>query len=523
MKENKFVHVHTHSVYSVRDGMLKINDIIDFSIANNEAVALTDHGSIGGWVEYYNAAKKNNIKPIFGVEIYINQYRNELFDVLKQLADNHLADDDRKILSQRRDELRKHQRHLVLLAKNETGFYNIIKIMNEAYVDWFYNKPLLDYNTLFSISKKGDAGIVVTSACLASPLNHINDDEAVFEFVELMQTHFGKDFYLEVQINDIKEQRAFNKKIIKFAEKTDTKIVIGSDSHYLTHKDADTHQDLLLLQDKNVRSDLGKSDIRVKFENKKGETKSKKVQPGKEFRKGFLVDDLKVGQKIGHDVIIDIESVNRVWSYSTTMLWLRTEADMRKDCPKYHKELVPIIDDIIKSNYEIYSKIENITLNTDIKLPKIDNASKRFVELIKEGIRNKGFKERKYVERAKYEMNVIKQFGFETYFLILHDLMQWSRENNIGTGAGRGSCAGSFVAYLLDIHRINPFDERWDTEGDGLPFERFLDFSKLFAKIIVESGSKKLEFMEYDDVKINRDGNIITVKASELQEGDEIS
>jgi len=221
-------------------------------------------------------------------------------------------------------------------------------------------------------------------------------------------------------------------------------------------------------------------------------------------------------------VIKEIEEVPRVWSYSTTMLWLRTENDIKKDVKKYHKELEQHIDQICNNNREIYSKVNHIKIDTNIKLPKIDNASTRFVELIKEGIRAKGFKERKYIDRAKYEMNVIKQFGFETYFLILYDLMKWARENNIGTGAGRGSCAGSFVAYLLDIHRINPFDERWDPTGEGLPFERFLSFDKLFSKVVVENGNKKLEFMEYDEIKINREGNTITVKASDLKEGDEV-
>lgn len=541
-----FCHIHTHSVNSIRDGMIKIPELVKRSIEFNEAFALTDHGNIAGWIEYSDVAKKNNIKPIFGCEIYINQYREELLRLVREINSKGEEDKDKvKQMGIRRDELKKNQRHLVLIAKNETGFYNIIKLINEAYVDFFYSKPLADYKSLFSMNKDkdGSCGIIVSTACLASPLNsflEVNHKQEAIDWIKTMKEHFGDDFYLEVQANNIPEQVELNKFIIQLAKETKTKIVIGSDSHYLDDDDADTHQDLLLLQNKNSRSDLDKKDFRVTWENKNGEIKTKKVKPEKEFRKGHPVTELEKGMKIGKDIIISVEEVSRAWIFSTDRLSFKKFDSIKEDIQKYHKELVPFIDDIFKNNSEIYDKVENIDFNRDIKLPKIEDASKIFRDIVKKKLKEKLAMEansieetgnqpdmkaitRKYLDRIKYELDIIEQFGFETYFLILYDVLEWARQNDIAIGAGRGSVAGSMVAYVLDLHRINPFDHRWDLEKVGLPFERFLDFGKLFNKIILTNDEgKTMEFLENSDVDVMRDSKIITIKAIELKEGDEV-
>jgi DNA polymerase III subunit alpha len=525
----KFVHPHVHSVYSIRDGLNKIRDLVDKSIEYDEAFALTDHGVIAGWMEYANVAKEKGIKPIFGIELYVNQYRKQLFKVLKKLRDEDFVDEaERKKLNQERDELKTHARHLVLIAKNETGFYNIIKIANEAYVDYFYNRPLVDYDALFSMKKDKDGtfGVILTTACLASPLARFIEkkkvDEAM-EWVKEMKSHFGCDMYLEVQANHIKEQRALNKIIIAIADKTKTKMILGDDAHYLEKEDSEAHQDLLLLQDKKTKSDVGKIDIRVTYENKKGEVKSKKVAPGKEFRKDTPVEKLKKGMKVGSDVILSVEEVPRVWTFSSDNLYFRSEEEAIKDINKTHKELVDVMKRVLKSNYEIYDKIEHVQFNTDVKLPSIDGASEKMVALIRQGMKEKNMVERKYVDRVKFELDIIKRFNFETYFLILHDVIQYAKDNNIPIGVSRGSVAGSFIAYLIGLHRVNPFDPKWDQDGKGLPFERFLDLSKLYDKIIVtdENGNEH-EFLEIDEISVTRGAMGITIQAGELKEGDEI-
>lgn len=521
----KFTHIHTHSQFSVRDGLLKLEDIVKKSTERNEAFALTDHGNISGWPSYASLAKKYNIKPIFGVEAYINKFRKELILVVQQI--NSSKDKDiQKELAKKREELKQHTKHLVLVARNETGFYNIIELMNEAYINYFYSRPLISYSALESLRKdeRGTPGLIVTTACLASPLRSLlaDSEQTAIEWISYMKSIIGSEyFFLEVQANGIAEQIKFNEEIIKLSQKTKTPMIFGSDSHYMTIDDAETHQDLLLLQNKNTRSDIGKSDWQIVYENKDGETKKKKVKPGNEFRKGHPVESLNVGDKIGKDTIISINQVSRVWTYASVLHAFFSEKELKRNIENFHKELIPFIDAIFDSNNSVYDMIEYVKFNTEIKLPNIENASKKFIEKIKAGLLETGLLDKKYIDRVKYEMNVIQRFGFETYFLILADLMEWARSNDIGIGSARGSSTGSFVAFLLGIHSINPFDSRWDLTGDGLPFERFLAIDKLYDKIIIENENKKtIELLETKIVKIKRGSDIIMIEAGKIQEGD---
>jgi DNA polymerase III subunit alpha len=521
----KFTHIHTHSQFSVRDGLLKLEDIVKKSAERNEAFALTDHGNISGWPSYASLAKKYNVKPIYGVEVYINKFRKELVNIVQQI--NSTKDKDvQKELSKKREELRQHTKHLVFVARNETGFYNIIEIMNEAYINYFYSKPLISYDAIESLrlDETGTPGLIVTTACLASPLRSLltDSEQTAIEWISYMKSIIGKQyFFLEVQGNGIAEQIQFNEDIIKLSKVTKTPMIFGSDSHYMTIEDSNTHQDLLLLQNKKTRNDVGKSDWMIVYENKDGETKKKKVQPGKEFRKGHPIESLKEGDKIGKDIIISIKEVSRVWTYASNLHAFFSEDELKKNIKNFHKELIPYIDEIFMSNKSVYDMIDYIKFNTDVKLPSIENASKIFVEKVKAGLKEHEFFEKKYIDRVKYEMNVIQKFGFETYFLILADLMEWAKVSDIGIGSARGSSTGSFVAFLLGIHTINPFDSRWDLTGEGLPFERFLAIDKLYDKIIIQDNDgKTIELLETKIVKIKRGNDIIMIEAGQIKEGD---
>lgn len=514
-----FVHTHVHTQFSTRDGLTNLEELIKKAKEFGEAWVITDHGVISGWPEYMKLAKKHGVRPLFGVEAYVNQKREEL---LKVVNDAHDETDvkARKKIAEKRDLLKSEAHHLVLIAKNQTGLYNIIKIANDAYINYFYNRPLIDYTTLFANKE----GIIISTACLAGPINRLNEqDKDVYEYVEMMKEEFGDDFYLEVQANGIKEQRKLNKLVLEIAEKTKTKILIGCDSHYLNPDDADTHQDLLLLQNRQTRNDLGKVDVRVIYENKNGERKTKRIKEDGLFRKGVMLDDLKEGQMLGKDTIIKIEKIPRVWTFSSDSIYFKNWEDIKKYTTKHHKELVDHLNEIHANNSEIYDKIEEIAFNTDLKLPIVENAQKRFVDLIKKGMKEKNLVERKYLDRIKYELSIIKRFQFETYFLILYDLIQYAKSEDIALGMGRGSVAGSLIAYALDLHKINPFDKRWDLDGEGLPFERFLDPSKLYNKIVVEDkDGTKIEFLEIDEVQVKRNGGVEFITAAELQDGDEI-
>jgi len=443
-----FVRHHIHSIMSARDAMLKIEDIVSEAIKSNESFSICDHGSIAGWIQLYNICKKNNIKPIFGIEAYINQHRDRLLEIVKvinSLGDSDIDKDEKKKLQLERDHIKKHD-HIVLIAKNQTGFHNIIELANSGYLNGFYTKPTITYDELFKYKN----GIIVTSACLGGTLNRYilnNDIESAIKYSINMKEQFGDDFYIEVQANRIPEQITANKELIKIAKKLNIPMIIGMDSHYLDKESQIAHQDLLLLQNKNIRSDIGKSDIGITFENNKGEIKYKKVEPDKEFRKGFLAKDVKIGDTFKKDVVIDIKEVKRVWEFSGDAFYM-SESELKEYIKINHKELIPFINDVFKGNYEIYDKIENIELDTNIKLPTIENADKVLTEKVKQGLIDYGFsKKRKYIERAKYELNVIKINGFSTYFLILADFIEYAKNNNIPTGAGRGCFNGDVKIY----------------------------------------------------------------------------
>ncbi len=516
-----FVRHHIHSIMSSRDAMLKIDDIIDEAIKHNESFCVTDHGSIAGWIDIYNKCKKKNIKPIFGIEAYINKHRNRLFEVLKQI--NELDEQGNKVdktlkkkLQNERDNLKKYH-HIVIIAKNQTGFHNLIQLANIGYIDGFYGKPTITYDELFKYKE----GLIITTACLGSTLNQFlinKQTKEAMEFVKLLKDHFQEDLYLELQLNKIPDQRLINKYMIAFSNRLGVKMCVGSDSHYLHPDWRDTHQDLLLLQNKNKREDVGKIDYMVKWENSKGEIKSKKVDPEKEFRKGYPVTELEVGQKIGKDIIISIDEVSRVWSFEGEEPYLSYE-EMKQVAYEFHKEVVKNIDDIFVGNFEIYDKIEDIKIDTSIKLPTIEDSDKILIEKVKQALKAKRLAGKKeYIERLKRELKVIKMNGFSTYFLILADFIDYARKQEIPIGAGRGSGVSSLVAYLLGIHRIDPLEERWN----GMPFERFLSLGKMSNKIIIydDKGNKK-EFVSQDKIEIVRNKKLYTIEAKELQEGDE--
>ncbi len=519
---NKFVHIHTHSTSSTRDGLATIDKLVEISKSRNELFAITDHGSIQGWMQYYTEARKAGIKPIFGIETYINPSRTELMSTLFQIKNSKTADSE---LNKKRDELSQKRMHLILIAKNITGFYNILQIANDAYVNGFYSKQLTDYETIFKYKE----GIIVTTACLAGPIREFYDKDdlkSAIAFVQQMQSNFGDDFYLEVQVNEMAEQKKYNAFMIKLHEKTGVKLLCGIDSHYINKEDNIVHQDLLLVQNKNKAKDIGKLDIRVVYENKKGERKVKRINPDKstEFKKGIDYKTLNVGDIVNKEKIIEIEEVSRVWQFEAHNLYFKSKDELLVELQR--SELKKYAESIMNNHYELDSKIDDFEIDTSNKLPHIDNADTILTRLCAASLRK--LKEngkllvspKRYVERLKIEMDVIQHNGFSTYFLILADIIAYCKKNQIALGAGRGSAVSSLVSYLLEITRIDPLDPRWSDEG--LPFERFLDTSRNAAVITISDGENEFKFYENDQVNVIRNKKEIVICAKDIKENDEI-
>jgi DNA polymerase-3 subunit alpha len=391
MKSN-FIHLHNHSHYSLLDGLTKINNLVAKAKQYNmPAVALTDHGVMYGAIEFYNECINQGIKPIIGCEIYI--------------APRTMYDKTPKI------DTRPY--HLVLLAKNKTGYKNLIKLVSLAHLKGYYYKPRIDKNIL---SQYAD-GLIATGACLHGEISRLvlsGKYAKAKDAIGFYKKIFGHDnFYLEVQYRpELPGQVKANEAMYKLAQETDTKVIAANDSHYLDIEDREVHEVLL------------------------------SVQTGKDF------DDKSRLSMINSDLSF----------YS----------------PEHAQKIFADHPEVLKNTLEIADKC-NLKINLgDIILPHFDIPKGETSISYLEKLSRQGMKKRypnvtnEQKKRFEYELSVIKKTGYADYFLIVADFINWAKDQGIIVGPGRGSAAGSMIAYCLRITDLEPM--RY-----GLLFERFLN------------------------------------------------
>jgi DNA polymerase-3 subunit alpha len=386
-----FVHLHTHSHYSLLDGFSKIDDLIKrASELGFSALALTDHGTLSGAIEFYKKAKKAGIKPIIGCEVYLAPRTR--FDKTAKI--------DSKIY------------HLTLLAKDEKGYKNLIKLVTKGWLEGFYYKPRIDKESLREYSE----GLICLSGCPASEISRAllnqNYDLAkklAFEYLDI----FGQgNFYIEINYHPkIEDSKKLKNLLIKLSEETKIPSVVTYDSHYPSPEDSLIHDVFLAIQ-------TGK-DI------------------DEEERLTMRQDDFSLA---------DAETI----------------FNLNKDIPEGIKNTLEIAG---KCNLEI--ELGKLKL-PKYPLPEGESEIGYLKKLAEKGIskRNLNFDEIK--DRFDYELKIIEKTGFAGYFLIVQDIVNFAKENNLMAGPGRGSVGGSLIAYLLGITEINPL--RY-----GLLFERFLN------------------------------------------------
>lgn len=534
MSKSTYVAWHVHTIGSTRDGLLKVSDLVKKCKDNNMVSTVTDHGSISSWIEYYNACKKANIKPVFGNEIYIHPHRERLFEIRKELEDKNIDPEKKRRLQIEKEEKARYN-HIVVVAKNKFGFHNLIELSNEAYLNGFYRFPLSSYKALFGLpkDKNGDRGLIVSSACLASPLSQYilkgKLDEAK-DWIKMMKEEFQKNFYLEVQAVNMEEQKLVNKEILNFSKIFKIPALLANDAHYLDDSYAKAHERFLLLQGKEKVADIGKKVWRIKWEMNTGEVKRKKYDA--EDTEAVWLNDIKITDiNKGDDIvlkktkagvvkesakIIEKELVNKVWLIEADDLSLKTEKEIRAKVKEQHPEITDV-DAVIDVNKSIYNEIENIDIEGESKLPKIpesyENLVKRTGKALADFLKKNKVKAQDYIDRLKYELEVINKFGFEEYFLILADVFDYGKSKGISFGAGRGSAAGSLVAFLLGIHRVDPI--LWNMQ-----FERFLSPNMGSEEIVCEDSEGKIKTFHEDSIVKLKGGK--SKKAKELVEGDEI-
>ncbi len=387
-----FVHLHTHTEYSLLDGLCRIPELVMKALNYKmKALAITDHGVMYGAIPFYNECHEKGINPIIGCEIYVSH--RSRFDKQAKI------DSD--------------QYHLILLAKNELGYKNLMKIVTKAHLEGFYYKPRADIELL----EKFHEGLIATSACIEGQIPALfiqgRDEEAELCAKKLLDI-FKDDFYLEIQNHKgIEKQELANKKIIALSRKLGIPLVATNDVHYIEDSDAEAQDALLAVQTKKT-----------------------------------------------------IEDKNRLTMIGSPNFYFRSPQEMEElfiDYPESLKNSLRIAE---KCNLKI--QIGKWIL-PDYPLPKGVSAEKLLTDLTYQRLKlrfpHAGPEIKK---RINYELSIICQKGFATYFLIYQDFVNWAKSQGIRVGPGRGSAAASLVSYVLRITSINPLEH-------NLPFERFLN------------------------------------------------
>lgn len=461
---HSFVHLHLHTQYSLLDGAIRLKDLIkkagEFGVP---AIAQTDHGNMFGAIDFYTRCKEAGIKPILGSEVYFTPGSRH---------DRAAAKRAKTVGSQDAEESSRQIHHLILLAKNNTGYQNLCKLLSRAYLEGFYYKPRIDIELLREYSE----GLICTTACLKGEVGYnffSGQDDRAIKAIEKLVEIFGKDdFYLEIQENGIPEQKLVNEKVIAYAREHGMKLVATNDAHYMTAEDA-TAQEVLLC-----------------------------IQTGKTY-----ADE------------------NRM-KMTTHEFYYKSPEEMRNNfsyCPEACDNTLEIAD---KCNVELKWTDDNgkqIYHLPDYPIDTGESVENYFERVSKEGLekrftgphfRSLVTKENweselkpKYLERLQYEIDMINMMGFPGYFLIVSDFIGWSKDNGIPVGPGRGSGAGSLVAYALQITNIDPLPY-------NLLFERFINPERIsmpdFDVDFCQNGRQRV--IEYVTQKYGEDkvGQIIT-------------
>ena len=436
-----FIHLHVHSQYSLLDGQAPVKGIVDKAIANGmRGVALTDHGNMFGIKELHDYVNKKNadvvsaikeikkkideeqdkVTPsadvIANLKIDLNEQESKLFKPIFG-CEAYVANTDMRSHTDKRD----IGRHLILLAKNEKGYHNLIKIVSRAWTDGFYSHPRTDHAELAAHHE----GVICCSACLGGEVPQLimnGDINGAREVIKWYKSVFGDDYYLELQRHKatvpnanhetFQKQQEVNAVLLQLSKELGVKVVCSNDSHFLNEDDADAHERLVLLS---------------------------------------------TGRRLGEQ---------NTMAY-TKQEWFKTQEEMNElfaDVPEALQNTMEILDKV-----EIYS-INHAPILPDFPLPDgFDNEDDYLRYLVYEGAKERWPNmDDEHRERIDFELETIKKMGFPGYFLIVQDYIRVAPSLGCSVGPGRGSAAGSAVAYCLGITKIDPI--KYD-----LLFERFLN------------------------------------------------
>ena len=414
--DTSFVHLHVHTDYSLLDGACRIDTLMDRAVAlGMNALALTDHGNLFGAIDFYNQAKAHGIKPLIGCEIYLTEG--------SRLERTGRSDEGKSIF------------HMGLLARNQTGYQNLLKLVSDAHLRGFYYRPRADFETLAKYS----AGLIAFTGCLAAVvpqrlLRGRYDDarKATGRFVDI----YGREnFFVEIQDHGLAPQRQIAPDLLKLAREFNLKVVCTNDVHYVRAEDAGPHDALLCIQ---TGSKLADTD-RMRFDSRQFYLKSRE-----EMEQLFAEIPGAVGNTQAVAEMCDLKIPFPKGSERYPRYPLPPE--IKTDLPGFLKQLCI---EGLRRRYGVDYENKAVLPGSTIRLPHDHTAGD-------------------LCERTEYELSIIAQTGYTDYFLVVWDFIHWAKQQGIPVGPGRGSGAGSIVAYLLGITNLDPIRFK-------LLFERFLN------------------------------------------------
>lgn len=415
LNPSDYVHLHNHTQFSLLDGLTQLGPLVDFAKSSGmSAIGKTDHGTLSGTVEFYKIAKDKGIKPIVGIETYV---------ATRKHTDKEPSKDKRRF-------------HLVLIAMNDTGYKNLMRLSSIANLDGFYYFPRIDHDLI----EKYSEGLIALSACMGSEIGQALKDgqkKQAKEIASWYKSIFGDRYYLEIQDhghpdNPIhsKVQESINNQILEIGKELDIKVVVTCDAHYLKHEDQDAHEVLLC------------------------------VGTG-----AFLSDEKRMSLKEYPLHVEEPEEIIKRWGKDNPEVITNTK-DIADRCNiefEFGKILIPKFTVPKGMNEKSY-----------LDLLVYRGLAERYTGKDKETVDKlsvedcKKLLDKHLLERAEYELGVIDSMGFDGYFLIIWDFVVWGKQQGIMFGPGRGSAAGSIIAYSLRITDLDPIK-------NDLLFERFLN------------------------------------------------
>lgn len=454
LQPSDYVHLHNHTHYSVLDGLQKVPEMLDrVKELGMEAVAITDHGTLSGAIEFYKEAHARGIKPIIGIETYMAP---------RSLKDKDPVKD-------------KFRYHLILLAMNNQGYQNLMRLSTTANLDGYYYKPRIDRDLL----KKHSEGLICLSGCIGGEVgeNLRNDQDAkAYEAAKWYKEVFGDRYYIEIQdhghpehTHKWEEQVRVNKKLIKLAQDLDIKVVVTCDAHYASDSDKDAHEILLCVQTGAFVSDQDRFSL-------------------KDFDL-FVESPQEIIARWGKEYPEVIAHTKEIADRCDVKLELGGILIPKFPVPEGETEKTFLDKLVFQGLAERYAQVER------------SKAATMTIQEVRDIV------DQQVLERTDYELRVIDGMGFNGYMLIVQDFINWGKDQGIIFGPGRGSAAGSIIAYALRITDLDPLTY-------GLLFERFLNPDRIsMPDIDVDiADTRRDEVIQYcaDKYGSDRVSNIVT-------------